>query len=129
MKRDEWEVTYTGSELAKAALLQRDRRSERLKWWSAKKDQVMKDIKETGIDVEESIAASKGYSISNTSPGISPRVTVRIDLQRRLAECHDKIMDHSSAVKDYEGWRQMMEKHNTQTFNLSHEDWLYFFGG
>lgn len=124
MNRHEWEFEYTARDLAKAAKSQQEFRLSRVSWWQGQKKKVMDEIKEAGIEVEESI----GSLYSNTSAGMGPQVVVRTDLQRKLTECHKKIEEHTKLAKDYDGWFQVLNGNPESRVKLHHDDWLFFFG-
>ncbi len=124
MNRDEWEFEYTAAKLAEGALERRNFRGSRVTWWREQKETVMALVKESGIEVEESV----GAKFSSSSYGNQPRVVVRGDLQRKLTECHDKIEEHERAVKEYDGWVQVLNANPESRLKLTQDDWLYFFG-
>lgn len=135
MKRQEWEFRYTATQLAEAAAKKRDHHRERTAWWITQKEAVMAEIKESGIEVSESVAAQ----YSNTTMKMAPQVMVRSDLQSKLNECYGKITKHQQIADEYDGWFQVMQGrgHNgviqlaastEPYFDLHQDDWLYFFG-
>jgi hypothetical protein len=125
MKRDEWEFEYTASKVADGAEAQAEFRRGRAEWWGQQKAAVMAEVKESGIEVSESVAAG----ISNYATAMAgPQVLVRADLQRKLTECHQKIEAHRQATEAYEGWVQVLRANPGQRLKLTQADWLYFFG-
>src|ERR1700688_3484084 len=102
MQRNEWEFEYGASELAAAAAAKANHHASRAKWWELKKEEVMRTVRESGIDVTESVAAGN----SARSTGFGPQIIIDATLQRKLQECHAKINEHTAKVRDYEGWRQ-----------------------
>lgn len=124
-KRDEWEFEYTASKLAAGATAQKAFRLSRVKWWTEAKDKVMAEVKESGLEVNESVAAA----ISNYSTQMQgPQITVRADLQKKLQECHSKIQSHQQAADEYDGWVQVLTANPENRLALTQADWLYFFG-
>lgn len=125
-QRDEWEFEYTAAKLAEGAKAQREFRLGRVAWWTDAKAKVMAEVKETGLEVSESVAAS----VSNyaTTSMAAPQIMVRADLQKKLAECHSKIQSHQQAADEYDGWIQVLTANGEQRLKLTHADWLYFFG-
>lgn len=130
MKRNEWEVQYTGSALADAAMAKIDFHGGRLKFWAGKKEEVMGEIKASGLEINESLAdqlrASNSYQA--TTQGYGPSVTIRDDLLQKMQEAHGKVGTHESLIKQYQAWAQMMTAHPTALFSLRHDDWMFFFG-
>lgn len=124
--RDEWEFEYTSAALAKGALKQREFRLGRVAWWKAKKDAVMNEIRESGIEVSESLAADLSNYASKALRG--PQVMVRADLQEKLTECHSKIQGHQRLADEFEAWAAMLEEHPEARVKLHRQDWQFFFG-
>lgn len=125
--RDEWKFTYTASKLAEGARAQKAFRESRVAWWTEQKAKVMAEIKESGLSVSESVAASIS-NYATQSVGHGPQVTINADLQRKLGECHSKIGAHTQAVAEYDGWVQVLEANAESRLELTQADWLYFFG-
>ncbi len=124
--RDEWEFEYTASKLAEGAKAQREFRLGRVAWWTEAKAKVMAEVRETGLEVSESVAASIS-NYANTSMA-APQISVRADLQKKLAECHAKIQSHQQAADEYDGWGQVLGANPESRLKLTQADWLYFFG-
>lgn len=122
MHRNEWIFKYTASKLAAAAEAKCNHHRDRLTWWRGQKEVVMAEVKESGIEVSESIAAA--YT-KNT--GMGPQVMVRNDLQQKLTECHMKLKEHDQKVSEYDGWVQVLTANPEAQLELHHDDWLYFF--
>lgn len=129
MLRLEWKFTRLGGELAEAAQRQLDRRRERLEYWREKKGEVMAKIRESGIDINESMAAQI-QNYSSTQFGNRQAATVTIDEQmlEDLNECLDKIKTHDGAVRDYTAWVQVLGSNRNQSLELDQNDWMFFFG-
>lgn len=134
-KRDEWTFKYTANELSAAAAEKHRYHKSRVVWWTAKKGEVMTAIKETGIEISESIVdelAKSGYSTANNNMNAmrnGPQVKVNEDLVRKLMECVSKIAAHEVRVSTYEGWNQALCSAPAPTaFDLNINDWLFFFG-
>lgn len=125
-KRDEWEFDYLASELAEGAARQKVFRTGRVAWWKEAKDKVMAEVKESGLEVSESVAAAVS-NYANTSMS-GPKVMVRADLQQKLSECHTKIQSHQQAADEYDGWVQVLSAKPEARLQLTQADWLYFFG-
>lgn len=122
-----WEFDYTARDIAKGAEQQRDHRRSRIDAWTQAKANVMTEIRESGIEVSESMAVDM-KSYSNTSGNVGPQVLVRADLQRKLTECHQKIQSHTRAAAEYDGWVQVLLANAESRLKLTQSDWLYFFG-
>lgn len=127
MNRDEWEFEYTASNLAKAALAQRDHRDTRAKAWEEKKAEVMTKIKDTGLSVHESVA-DQFSNYTTTAGNVGAQITVDARLQRDLTECQTKIREHRSARTEYDSWVQVLEANPEARLKLTHNDWMFFFG-
>lgn len=126
MKRGEWEFEYTASVIAKAAEAQRNYRMTRVEEWEKKKMEVMAKIKESGIEVHESVAASMlNYTTSNAA---GPQIIIDATMQRDLNECHTKIATHRQSATEYDGWAQVLNANPESRLKLKHNDWMYFFG-
>lgn len=122
--RDAWEFEYTASKLAEGAKTQHAHRLSRVDWWAEKKAKIMDEIKESGIEVNESLASQ--YSV--TSALNAPTIKVSTHLQNQLIECHTKIREHQQAAEGYAGWIQVLSANGERRMKLTQADWLYFFG-
>lgn len=124
MKRNSWLFTFTASKLAEAASAKKEKHVGKLEWWEAKKAETMKKVAESGITVQDSVAAS----YSNTKGGYGPEIIIDETLQRDLTECQRKIMEHHTLVAQYEGWIQVLSGNAEARLDLDQEDYLFFFG-
>jgi hypothetical protein len=124
MKRNEWTFEYTASKIAEAAQAKKDKHAAKLKWWEDKKAEVMKKVTESGIEVQDSVAAS----YSNTRGDFGPQIRIDSGLQRDLSECQNKIMEHHGLMNNYGGWVQVLTAHPEARLSLEHDDYLFFFG-
>lgn len=120
--RDEWKVSYLGKALADAASIKETHHNNRVKWWQDKYKEVEEKIREKGVTIHESQAAS--YS----SSGMEPQILYDVGLTKDLKEANQKIKDHGAREREYNGWRQMMDANSNKEFELTINDWLYFFG-
>lgn len=125
-KRDEWEFEHMASKLAEGAAAQKAHQLSRVEWWTAAKERLMAEVRESGLEVSESVAT--GLRSSTLSQIDGPQITVRHDLQKKLAECHGKIQSHRRAVAEYDGWEQVLRTNPESRLKLTQADWLYFFG-
>ena len=121
MFRDKWMFPYTADTLHAAATEKHKFHTGRLEWWNKKKEDVMNQIRAHGLEIDESVAI--GYSNS----GRNASVSVRDDLLRDLNECVAKVNEHTSKVKDYDAWIQVLKSQGQSSFNLNQDDWLFFF--
>jgi len=125
-KRDGWVFEYTAAKLAEGAQAQKLYRQSRADWWAEQKAAVMKEVRESGIEISESVAAGLANYTNSQSRG--PQVGVRADLQAKLSECHGKIQQHQQAVAEYDGWVQVLQANPESRLGLTQADWLFFFG-
>ncbi len=124
MNRKDWEFEYTAKQLADAAALKRDHRQSRVEWWEKQKEVVMAEAKESGLEIQESMTNS--YT---SNAGHAPQLGVKAELQKKFQECHTRIQKHIEAVREYDGWVQVLDAQLPQsTLKLKHADWLFFFG-
>ena len=128
--RSNWEFEHLGSELLEGATKKEAMRRERLAWWKNQKDKVMQDIKDSGLEVQESLSLQYGTSSNDIRPQAhgGAQIVVRNDLQNKLNECHAKIRLHDAAAIEYNAWVQVFSKNPNKTFKLKQGDWLFFFG-
>lgn len=123
-QRDKWEFEYTAARLAEASSAKRDKHKSKFEWWEKKKTEVMQKIRETGIEIRDSVAAS----YSNTKGNYGPQIEISEGMQRDLSECQSKILEHNKLVSQYDGWCQVLQANPEARLKLTHDDWLYFFG-
>lgn len=128
--RGNWEFEYSGADLYVAANKKEAFRRQRLVWWKDQKDKVMATIKESGLEVQESLALQYQSASNNINPmrGGAAQIVVRNDLQDKLNECHSKIREHEAAAIEYNAWAQVFAANIEQKFALKQNDWLFFFG-
>lgn len=129
MNRDEWEFEYTCAKLSEAANAQKEHRLARVKAWTEKKGEVMQKIKDSGLNVHESVAEQfANYGGTTSNAGFGAQITVDTTLQRDLSECVTKIASHRAAATEYDGWIQMLNANPEARVKLTHDDWMFFFG-
>ena len=126
-QRSRWEFEYPAMALAEAAAKQKAFRESRVAFWTEQKALVMAEVRESGVEVTDSIAASLA-NYTNTLGHQGPRIVVREELQKKLYECHEKITKHQRAAAEYDGWEQVLRANDGAVLKLTHADWLYFFG-
>lgn len=125
--RQNWEFEFHAKEVAAAAEGQLDYRRSRVKFWRGKKAEVIEHIKETGIDVHDTISAQYGTAHNNLNSHAA-KVIVDPRLQQDLTECHLKLTENEGLVEHYEAWVYFLKASPTATLKLRHADWLFFFG-
>jgi hypothetical protein len=123
-QRQEWQFNYSGSLVANGAKKKYETHSGKLRWWEKKKKEVMKKVAESGIEIQDSVAAS----YSNTKGMFGPQIKIDAGLQRDLTEVQEKILEHHGLSREYAGWVQVLEANSGAQLPLSYDDWLYFFG-
>ena len=125
MQRSNWLFSYEASSLMAASSKKIEHHRKRLEFWEGAKKKVMDEVKESGIEVSESI--SDQY-INKMSSHNSPQVMVRNDLQVKLTECHEKMRDHIRQMKEYIGWKQVFDANPKAMLQLNADDYLVFYG-
>lgn len=123
INRSEWEFEYSASELAIAAETKKLYRQSRIEWWENEKEKLLVEIKESGLEISEDLATS--YS---NGAGNAPQLKVKPELQKKIAECHQRIQKHKEAMREYDGWAQVLDANKKSNLKLTHADWLFFFG-
>lgn len=124
MKRQEWVFGYSSEKLLEAAKAKHESHSIKLKWWEEKKAEITQKVSETGIEIQDSVASS----YSNTSGNYGPQIRIDSGLQRDLTECQQKIKAHAEMKQHYAGWVSVFESNPGRTYELEHDDFLFFFG-
>jgi histidinol-phosphate/aromatic aminotransferase/cobyric acid decarboxylase-like protein len=128
MLRHQWNFTYTGEELAEAARKKLEYHNARLAWWRSTREQKFDEIKKEGLTIHESVAGGTGNTtFTFTNNYQQPTVMIDNKLQNQLNECQNKVQEHMSRVKEYEGWMDVMKAQGKHSFELHHDDWQFFF--
>lgn len=130
--RQSWEFQYTGNDLLAGAEKQLAFRRARLAFWTSKKDEVMEEIRMSGIEITETIAAGLDKMTAAANYGTSmngdmPQVSIKPELLRKLSECSQRIEAHKQAITGYAGWQQVLMANPAAQLQLTYDDWLYFF--
>jgi hypothetical protein len=125
MKRNEWTFELKTEQLLDAATAKVAHHTQRLEFWRGAEESVMKEVREKGISVEQSLA---GANYSNKSPGYGPQIVIDETYQRKLNEASTKIREHTQKVSEYDGWCQVLTANTGRTYQLNADDYLYFFG-
>ncbi len=126
MNRDNWLFEVTSARLLDAAKAKREFHTTRLKFWKESQEKCFAEAKEKGLTISESLAGSDYSSVSNRPQG--PQIQVDLTYQRQLAEAHNKIGEHMGKISAYDGWIQVLEGNSKASYDLHHDDYLYFFG-
>lgn len=132
MKRNVWDFPYPADKLVEAAKAKRDLAQSRIDFWSKKKDETMAAIRERGLTVDESLAIDEksfgaSVALNNFTQYRGPTVSIDDKLLRDLNECVTKLGEHRRKKLDYNGWIEVLGSQGQATFNLNHDDWLFFF--
>ena len=125
-QRDSWEFEYSAKDLARGATQQKEFRLSRVVVWTKAKEDLLVEVKEKGITITDSVAASLGNYATSAMSG--PSIGIDPQFQKKLAECHSKIQAHTQAAAEYDGWVQVLEVSGDNRYKLNQADWLYFFG-
>lgn len=136
MKREKWKFQFKADEVRVAAEVKVKFHTEREAWWRAKKEEVMVEIKTSGVSIDESIVDELGkIGYSNTMHlqsvrgiGGGPQIRIDPELVQRLQECHGKVDEHKDKLKAYTAWVEVLTAGGTQLLTLDHEDYLFFYG-
>lgn len=123
MEKHNWKFLYKAEVIAEGAKKKKAAAEVKFVWWEAKKKELMKTVPE-GIRVQESVASS----YSNVKSSYGPQVVIDPTLQRSLSEVHSRLISLDQAIKEYDGWVQVLSSNPQSMLELNHEDWLYFFG-
>lgn len=129
MQRKEWTFDYTAAKLSDCSVEKKSFHADKMRYWKEKKAEVMAEVKESGLDVQESLATTANNDVNPIFYSGGPKVVVRNDLQEKLTECYRKIKEHGAMVGEYNGWYQVLSANPEVRLSLHHDDWLYFFGG
>ena len=78
--REEWVFEYSSNQVLQGANQQKEFRLSKVQWWKAAKEKVMAEIRESGIEINESLAALT-YS---TTSAMSPKIKVNETLQKQI---------------------------------------------
>lgn len=121
--RATWEFCYRAEQLVEAASAKIIHHQQRLQWWQQQHAETMAEVRESGLEVNESVGSLYATSVSH-----GPQLSVRPDLQKKLSEIHGKLKSHTDAAREYEGWVQVLNASPRTSLKLTHFDWLFFFG-
>jgi len=131
--RNSWVFNYTITEVKDAAIVKVAYHKNRLEYWKKQKDDKLVEIKESGIDINESL----GLKMTNYGKGsMSASVTIDEKMQEDLLEAVGAIEKHTNKVAEYQLWVDTLAKAEGSnisapprlTLELKHDDVVYFFG-
>lgn len=125
MKRNDWKFQLPAKDLLDAADGKAKVHQAKKEWWEKKKAETIAKVKESGIEVHDSIASY----VSNTKGDYGAQIVIDPTLQRDLNECHGKIQIHDATAKSYVAWVKILGLAKpTDTYELDQQDYEYFFG-
>jgi Zn ribbon nucleic-acid-binding protein len=125
MRRDAWTFDYAARDLAEAAAKRCTHHQQRTAWWESKKTETLAQIRESGIEISESVAT--GYSAANATFG--PQLRIKDEVKQALTECFVKIKEHTAAARKYEGWSKFLNANPDAELKIDQSDWAFFFDG
>lgn len=125
-RRFDWDFQCVASKLAEGAKVQRAYRLSRMEWWKEARNRVIEEIKESRVEIIESLGM-QAESCTSRNRQIT-QVTVSSDLQSKLSECHSKIQAHQEAADEYDAWALVLADHPNMVLSLENGDRAYFFG-
>lgn len=125
-RRFDWDFQCVASKLAEGAKVQRAYRLSRVEWWKEARNRIIEEIKESGVEIMESLGVQADTYTSR--PRQMTQVTVRSDLQAKLSECHSKIQAHQEGADEYDAWALVLDDNPNVVLSLKYGDWAYFFG-
>lgn len=133
MKRHEWLFAAKVSDIVGGARKKRAHHDARRKFWAKKKEEVIKKIRASGLEVDLGLAAqmyASGNSFGTMSLGKQvPQVRVRTDLSSHLGEAHAKVEEHRIKVVEYDRWIDFLKDQPPGAIReFDHEDHAFFFG-
>ena len=127
MLRQTWKFNYSAQQILDATDTKLKFHQDRFNWWKEKKEQVITQIREEGLEIDENIALEY-LSPKSRDWERGTQVTVRDDLRKDLNECLKKLAFHTDLINDFSGWHQILIANPDIPLSLDHEDWLFFFG-
>ena len=127
MQRKEWKFRYNAKQLVEAARLKLEHHNARLDVWKDKREQLIAEIRESGIEVTEKAALTmRTAKMRDYEDG--GNVMIRNDLSKALSETYEKLAYHTGLRDTYDGWHQSLLANSDNSFDLDIDDWLFFFG-
>lgn len=130
--RNTWTSTVDVSDVEKAATEKVEFHSKRKAWWTTKKNEIVEEMRSSGIKISETIVEELGkLGYSNSTVGNRQGVSVSIDskLQERLGESMQKIDQHTKKESSYIAWVSFLSTVAADTqMTLTMDDYSFFFG-
>jgi len=123
MQKSEWKFTYKASDLAAGAKAKKATTETKFNWWEEVRKKLMLSLPDS-LQVVDSSASS----YSSIKGGFGPQVSIDPKLQLQLNEAHQRLIQLDQTIREYDGWIQVLEANSTQSLELNHADWLFFFG-
>lgn len=125
MLRNDWKFSYSTATLLEAAKNKVAYRTGRAEFWQTRLEEAMTELRSSGIEVTQSVAASYG-SHSNSRRGTAVKLDEAIT--DKIEECQEKLKEHKTEAAAYAGWVEVFAGNPDTTLELKYGDWLYFFG-
>src|SRR5687767_2171867 len=113
-ERSSWEFPYPADKLHAAASTKVEFHQERLAAWEQARDDTMTKIKESGLQIDESVMEDYG-KLSYSNSGRRPGVTIDDEMLRDLNESVRKIEEHKGFIADYEAWVEVLAEQGKAT--------------
>lgn len=124
--RNKWKFRYAAHILANAASEKASIREGRVSIWMKKQKEIIAEVKEKGLEINESVSAQ--FSNYSTKAGRGARLEVSDKYQEQLDECFSRIKSNSEAALAYRAWQYVLDANKNELLELNYEDWLFFFG-
>lgn len=116
MKRNEHTFQFTGQEISKAALAEKEYHDSRLAFWHEEYAKAVARAKEAGIEVKE-------YAVTG---GMQATVNINPEVSNRLSQCYSKINEHRKAVDDFQIQAAAYGTQANRVYELHPDDVIYF---
>lgn len=120
-RRKDWTITFKAGAVAEAAVRKNDHHRDRLRYWEDRVIAAEKELKERGIEIDDSRA-----DYQSTSNALQPRFDSA--LWQAYRDCHEKQKHHQDLVDRYGAWVRALglASDRDQSFELDVEDVEYF---
>lgn len=116
MKRNEHTFQFTGNQIAQAAEREHEYRLGRLAWWKAEHEKAIEQATSACTEIREhDVTGGKRVEVI-----IDPSVT------KRLTECTNKILDHTSAADKLQIEAAVYRSQGDRVYELHPDDVIYF---